>query len=276
MNLYSEENQLRIKYILIALISLFSWFFLGGMVSYTLSLSINGKLQRFILLFIPHVILFLSLFISVKVILKRPLLSLISEKKINIKEELLVAVITLLVIGFFSLFSYKTITKNNTTSLNEKLLFFLVSLPLLLIQTLSEELLFRVLPIKIYSPIKKAISKKELISLSLIEGIVFLLPHLSNKEVLESQNSIYAIMTYFLWGYGLCFISLYYSSFVSSWVMHFVNNLFSSAIVGSVNSTLDSSPLFIDTSISYSPLILINTIVLFFVIFLFKKKGKSK
>ncbi len=275
MNLYSEENQLRVKYILITLVSLFSWFFLGGMVSYKLSLSINGKLQRFILLFIPHVILFLSLFISVKVILKRPLLSLISEKKINIKEELLVAVITLLVIGFFSLFSYKTIIRNSDTSSNEKLLFFLVSLPLLLVQTLSEELLFRVLPLKIYSPQKKTITKKEIILLSIVEGVIFLLPHLSNKEVLESQNNIYAVMTYFLWGFGACFISLYYSSFASGWVMHFANNLFSSSIIGSVNSTLKASPLFVDTSTSYSPLILVNTIVLFFVIFFFKK-GKSK
>lgn len=275
MNLYSEENQLRVKYILIALISLFSWFFLGGIVSYELSLTLQGKLQRFILLFIPHIILFLALFISVKAILKKPLLSLISEKKINIKEELLVALITLLVIGFFSLFSYKTLIKNSDTSSNEKLLFFLVSLPLLLVQTLSEELLFRVLPVKIYSPKEKIMTKKEIIILSIVEGVIFLLPHLSNKEVLESQNSIYAVITYFLWGFGACFISLYYSSFAHSWTMHFVNNLFSCSIIGSVNSTLDSSPLFLDTSTSYSPLILVNTIVLFFVIFFFKK-GKSK
>ena len=275
MNLYSEENQLRVKYILIALISLFSWFFLGGIVSYELSLTLQGKLQRFILLFIPHIILFLALFISVKAILKKRLLSLISEKKINIKEELVVALITLLVIGFFSLFSYKTITKNSDTSSNEKLLFFLVSLPLLLVQTLSEELLFRVLPVKIYSPKEKIMTKKEIIILSIVEGVIFLLPHLSNKEVLESQNSIYAVITYFLWGFGACFISLYYSSFSHSGKMHFVNNLFSCSIIGSVNSTLDSSPLFLDTSTSYSPLILVNTIVLFFVIFFFKK-GKSK
>lgn len=267
-------NSLRLKYLSILLFSLLSWFFVGGIILSIFSKVSKTKVAIFSSIFIPHIVLLISFLAVFFLLFKESPLPLLYDKKPSIKREAGVALLTLFLLSIFSLFSIKTLVFNSEDSTLTKILFLVISLPLFFVQTLSEELIFRFLLFKIISPLSWPKDRKREIIISLISGLFFLLPHLSNREVIEGKRVIYAILTYFLWGFLLMYLALRTHSFISSWVIHYVNNLFSSSFISSTSSTLSSAPLFYDVNKSYSPLLVISTISIFIVIFLFEVRRR--
>ena len=273
-----ESDTERTKYILILLITLFMWLFPGGML-----LSLLGriyffsstKIGAFILVFVPHLVMLASLEVLLRVFFHRGTLSYIDDK-LNICKFIKISSITLVIYILYSLISFKTI-KRSSESITDTILFFLLSLILFLPQTLIEEMVFRLLPHRIYSPQKCDMKRLEKITLSLLCGFFFLIPHVMNVEVTESSNfPIIQLIVYFLWGFLSSLLSLCTLSYTSVWAMHYMNNIFSTAIVGGVNTTLSGAPLFIDSRTYCPPLLILLIIVLFLIIFLFERKECEK
>lgn len=269
-----ESDNDRIKYILILLITLFMWLSLGGMLLSLLGRTYffsSTKIGSFILAFVPHLVMLASLEGLLRIFFHRGILSYIDDK-LNTPEFIKVSLITLVIYILYSLISFKTI-KRSEESLSEFLVFLLLSLVLFIPQTLAEEVVFRVLPHRIWSPEKRKLGTKENIAFSLLLGVFFLLPHLMNVEVTGSSDFPFVqLCVYFLWGGLASLLSLYTLSYTSVWAMHYMNNLFSTTIVGGVNTTLSGAPLFVDSRTYCSPLLILLIIFLFLIIFLLEKK----
>ncbi len=269
-----ESDSDRIKYVLILLITLFMWLSLGGMLLSLLGKTYffsSTKIGSFILVFVPHLVMLASLEGLLRIFFHSGILSYIDDK-LNTSEFIKVSLITLVIYILYSLISFKTI-KRSEESISEFLVFLLLSLVLFIPQTLAEEVVFRVLPHRIWSPEKRKLGTKENIVLSLLLGIFFLLPHLMNVEVTGASDfPLVQLCVYFLWGVLASLLSLYTLSYTSVWAMHYMNNLFSTTIVGGANTTLSGAPLFTDSRTYCSPLLILLIIFLFLIIFLLEKK----
>lgn len=269
-----ESDSDRIKYVLILLITLFMWLSLGGILLSLLKRTYffsSTKIGSFILVFVPHLVMLASLEGLLRIFFHSGILSYIDDK-LNTSEFIKVSLITLVIYFLYSLISFKTI-KRSEESISEFLVFLLLSLVLFIPQTLAEEVVFRVLPHRIWSPEKRKLGTKENIVLSLLLGIFFLLPHLMNVEVTGASDfPLVQLCVYFLWGVLASLLSLYTLSYTSVWAMHYMNNLFSTTIVGGANTTLSGAPLFTDSRTYCSPLLILLIIFLFLIIFLLEKK----
>lgn len=269
-----ESDNDRIKYVLILLITLLMWLTLGGILLSLLKRTYffsSTKIGSFILVFVPHLVMLASLEGLLRIFFHSGILSYIDDK-LNTSEFIKVSLITLVIYILYSLISFKTI-KRSEESISEFLVFLLLSLVLFIPQTLAEEVVFRVLPHRIWSPEKRKLGTKENIVLSLLLGIFFLLPHLMNVEVTgASYFPLVQLCVYFLWGVLASLLSLYTLSYTSVWAMHYMNNLFSTTIVGGANTTLSGAPLFTDSRTYCSPLLILLIIFLFLIIFLLEKK----
>ncbi len=269
-----ESDNDRIKYVLILLITLLMWLTLGGILLSLLKRTYffsSTKIGSFILVFVPHLVMLASLEGLLRIFFHSGILSYIDDK-LNTSEFIKVSLITLVIYFLYSLISFKTI-KRSEESISEFLVFLLLSLVLFIPQTLAEEVVFRVLPHRIWSPEKRKLGTKENIVLSLLLGIFFLLPHLMNVEVTGASDfPLVQLCVYFLWGVLASLHSLYTLSYTSVWAMHYMNNLFSTTIVGGANTTLSGAPLFTDSRTYCSPLLILLIIFLFLIIFLLEKK----
>ncbi len=271
MKNFDERESLRLKYIFTLLLSLIMWLFPGSALTFILektSLFSSTKEGRFILAFVPHTLMFLSLLYASKRLLNIKILDLMGRKR-NWKRFLTISLLTLIVLSLFSLFNKDAIVYNNDDSIGIKFLFLLLSLVLFLPQTLTEEIVFRVLPAVIYSPVERKLNKKEALFVSLLSALFFTLPHISNTEVLTSDNPLITLSVYFLWGLLSSLLAFYSSSYIPSWAMHYANNLFSVVVVSEEKTTLNGAPLFYDTKDTsfFLPLLIV---ALFLVIFTFE------
>ncbi len=266
------KKEERLDYLLVLLLSTFSWFTIGGILSIVFDCFFSSPLSLYVNAFIPHIVLFITLIILSKALLKRPLLSLIKEGRLDLKKDCLILFVSLLILSLLSLFEKDKITPYIGTN---KIAFLFLSIILFIPQTLSEEIAFRTLIIKAISP-KRKITK---FLTALLGGLVFTLPHILNKEVIENSTPIFPLLTYFLWGF-LSFLLYFYSNNLESClVLHYANNLFCSSIVGNTSSTIFSSPFFVSASSYSSFLLLISPLLLFsvtfFLEFLFNRRRQT-
>lgn len=266
------KKEERLDYLFVLLLSTFSWFTIGGILSVALASLSSSSFSHYITLFVPHLVLFITLFILSKILLKRPLLSLIKEGRLDLKKDALVFIFSLIILSLLSLFESDKIT---LYSGQNKISFLFLSIILFIPQTLSEEIAFRALIIKAISP-KRKVSK---LLTAILGGLIFTLPHMLNKEVVENSTPLFPLLTYFLWGFLSFLLYFFTNNLESCLVLHYANNLFCSSIVGNTSSTIFSSPFFVSSSSYSSFLLLVSPSLLFsvtfFLEFLFNRRRET-
>lgn len=266
-----EKVKLSLKYILILLASLVMWLIPGGMLMALLSrfsFFTTTEEGAFLLVFVPHIIMFITLSIMSYLLLGKSILKLVDENGISKKGFITISLLTLIILSLSSLFSKETIIYNNNDTMGRKIVFLVLSLVLFLPQTLSEELVFRLLPAKIYSSAKGQLNEIEKIAVSLFSALFFTLPHLYNTEVLSSSRPVLTLSVYFIWGFLSSSLALFLSQYTTSWAMHYANNLFSTVIISGSGTTLIGAPFFYNTNNDTSPYLPLLIIFLFSVIFI--------
>jgi membrane protease YdiL (CAAX protease family) len=142
------------------------------------------------------------------------------------------------------------------------IIFAIVALILMPIQTSAEELLFRGY---LLQWIGLRLKNKWL--LSLLNGVLFFLPHIVNPEMVT--NSILVGLGYFAMGFFLTFITLKDNGMELALGMHAGNNLFSVLFANYTVTAVPSPALFTIQTLDpvYSLIALIVGMVLFYLIF---------
>ena len=131
----------------------------------------------------------------------------------------------------------------------QRLILFIITLILTPLQVIGEEILFRGLLLKIFiKDYDRFKNKKHSLSLSIlvsiIVGLIFILPHLFNPEV--DAYFFSAIIYYFLFGSLATFSILITSSLEIPIAIHLANNFIITFFSTYENSALASIPLFIE------------------------------
>lgn len=228
------------------------------------ALGISNNLS-FFLLVLPFLFSAIFLAVFVKYVHKRPFLTVITPfKKFDFKRFFFAFFIWILLIGSVEIFNYFSDTSNYVLQF-EAMRFFLlllISIPMLLVQTGYEELLFRgygmqwigrYIPYRIF-PI-------------LITSIVFGAMHLANPEVGEFGMRL--MVDYVAIGFVMGLVTILSDSLELAMGLHFANNLFLSLFVTFDSSVLQTDAIFriktleISTSSQIFSLILL---LLFFII----------
>ena len=239
-NAQREEKKTRGPYIALLCISLFIFLFIGPIVSITLTNAASAYMR----MHIPYILLFITFIAGSRFILKEPFANLIVfQGKIRWKLVSISALIYLLNSILCSLLFFSDI-KWNGISLSAYLLQLLPVIIITPLQALSEEILFRALPLSIAYPGAKPRTIPKELPFILFAGIIFTLPHLWNNEMYASAHPVLTALCYFSWGMLAAFLSLETEGFEASSAMHAVNNLYIALIVNYDNSSMPTVALF--------------------------------
>ncbi len=130
---------------------------------------------------------------------------------------------------------------------HQKLLMLVLVLVITPIQTSSEEVLFRILPVRIVTGKNLAVGKLHSLLASLFSALLFALPHLSNRELAQAQSPAIVLGYYALFGFVVTYLSLQSGGFEIALAVHAANNLFVALICNYQGSSLPSLPLFEST-----------------------------
>jgi len=196
-----------------------------------------GSLGNYILQDFSYILYFLSIVLVVKFLHKRSFHSLLTSRKtINWKLMGVGFAIYFILMLLFSLLP-QLIMDPSSISLTPDILGFLIFLPFLLIlvpiQTTSEELFFRG-----YLLQATGFLSGNFVFLAILNGIIFMLPHLANPEV--ACSPLIAIIDWVVFGFVMAYITLKSGSLELAIGAHASNNLFITVISnyqGSVFST---------------------------------------
>lgn len=265
---------------IVIFLTLICWMVIGPIISlFILSLDIFNTdflhdLGRYLIAHIPYILMFLSIFLGSRLILRQRLTNLIVGKKHGYRWKYFFQVfgIYILLLSLFSLIEFKTIVLDRTP-FSKRMLILLPILLLTPMQALSEELLFRALPARLvyqYSFPKNIFSSLPIIFAS---GFLFLLPHLNNPEV---KLSVFSIIYYFLWGALAMALGIYTDGFEAPIAMHIANNLYIALIVNYSESSMPTHAIFINKATKASSIIVLETILVFLIIFLFSYNLRKK
>lgn len=282
MKSFEGKNGTRTVYLLILVFTLFSGLIVGGFVSYALSyipFFTKNRVGVFLSVFINHIVMLLTLELFLKKLFQTSVIVFVCGKEKNAGRFILITLITAVVYTLGELLTEKNVSVNSTDTAGLKVLFFALSAILFLPQTLIEEALFRVLPERTWSPEGEQRTSLEKVLLSLVCGILFIVPHLLNSEV-TSFSPVIPIVTYFLWGFLASLLGQTEGSYLTAWAMHYANNLFSVTAVGLRGTTLTGAPLFYSEETGFSPFLPLTVSLLFLIVFLIdrleKKKGRHE
>lgn len=130
---------------------------------------------------------------------------------------------------------------------NQKLLMLVLVLVITPIQTSSEEVLFRILPVRIVTGKTLVVGKLHRLLASLFSALLFALPHLGNRELAQAQSPAIVVGYYALFGFLVTAMSLKSGGFEIALAVHAANNLFVALICNYQGSSLPSLPLFEST-----------------------------
>lgn len=120
-----------------------------------------------------------------------------------------------------------------------------------LFQTLVEELVFRFIPLVLCNQITKRLVKNntQLKVLKLIfiiaPSILFSLLHIKNSEVINNPNGYLVLIVYFVAGVYYMSLTISENSIYSAWCVHYINNIFTFAIVSSLSSSSPFNALYV-------------------------------
>jgi len=239
-------------------------------------------LVNYIFLNIMMVFFFIGIFVSIKFIHKRNFKTLITpENKFSPKKFF----IGFGVYGFLVILGCIAdyLAAPETYSISFEPSRFFIALPIILIltpiQTTAEELFFRGYVLQGFG------SKiKNTVILSVISGVIFMLPHLMNPEVGKSLSmgaleTFSGVIYYFLVGFIFSIITIKTNSLEVAIGSHMVNNLIGALLVGFSDSVLQTNTIFFTTR--FEPvfnlvLIIVTAIVFYYIVTKWIKSPKSE
>jgi membrane protease YdiL (CAAX protease family) len=215
----------------------------------------KGELYQYIGANIPFISIWLGFYFCFKYINNIKLSKLINNKgtfdfqlfkKIFIFSICFFTVV--ITMGYFLKFYDLEFIKNNNIQRLILIPFTLILTPL---QVIAEEILFRAILLKIFIKDYERFKNQKnallySIGISVVIGIIFVLPHLFNPEV--DAYFISAIAYYFIFGSLATFSILVTGGLEISIAIHLANNFIITFFSTYENSALASIPLFIQTN----------------------------
>lgn len=145
----------------------------------------------------------------------------------------------------------------NPVPLATRIPFIVAALIITPIQTTSEELLFRILPVRFI----QGSSLKPSALVSLVSAALFTLPHLSNQEVTQGSNRTIVLLYYAIFAATITYLSLRNGGFEVAVGVHAANNLFVAIFANYSNSSLPSHSLFFSQRLPGSAADLVQLII---------------
>lgn len=271
-----------VSLLLTIVLAVVCWLNIGPVLSITfLALPIleNGifyMLKEVITQYIPFILLFGAIIFASNLIMKTPI------RKLTTYENKFRYSLMFSIIGVFFLFNiilslihFKNISFV-TNAWKERLLLLPFLIVLIPVQSVAEELLFRVMPARLYSRDTLNINQNQKILLSLVSGFIFLVPHLTNVEFSLNASFLVVAIYYFAYGALLMALGLYTNGFEASIGLHIANNMFLALFVNYPDSSLVSSPLFRYSENATNAELLINLLLVFVLIFYFLRQCKIR
>jgi len=190
----------------------------------------------------PHVCSVLVISIFVKLFHKRTCLSLITTSNhISWNKVFKAFWVFGLLLCFASLGNYLIAPESISYSFNAGKFFpfLLVILIITPLQTTFEELFFRGYFLQWMGKLKSVTV------LSIINGLIFMAPHLGNPEM--QYSPVILASTYFLMGFFLALITLKSNGLEYALGVHAVNNLFCGIVLNVEESVLQTESLFVNS-----------------------------
>jgi membrane protease YdiL (CAAX protease family) len=229
----------RPRLVIIFLFALACWLIVGTLLKSLIAQFVSPYLAANT----PFIVLALALIAAVYLLFPRPPRSLFTDHpRFRIK---------ILLAGFGVYFGISLLFLSlsyciNPTSLlpyraplHKRLIFILLALVITPIQTSSEEVLLRILPVRILQPDTLRSSWP----VSIISALLFVLPHLSNRELSAGNSALVVVLYYALFALVITMCSLRLGGFELALGVHAANNLFVAIFVNYSGSSLPSTPL---------------------------------
>ena len=132
-----------------------------------------------------------------------------------------------------------------------------------LFQTAMEEAAFRLIPLFAYRSFITHFKTSRAIRLLfiLLPSVVFSLLHINNREVISNPKGHLILLIYFVAGCYYMYITLKHNSIFPSWGMHYINNIFTFAVVSSASSSSPFNSLYICTIKEDNILFMLSSLV---------------
>ena len=250
--------------------ALASWLFIGPAAAFALRSLIpsQSRAAGYIILHVPYVMLFLSLVLSVRLVLGVTLCSFISFNGPLRYQFLIQSALAYLFLLIATSFLSRSTVRPSGVSLGAWLRFLPLVIVLTPIQALSEEVVFRVFPARF--AFKDGLPERiqEMIPLSILSGLLFLVPHLPNTEIEVSRHPFLTISYYFIWGMLAMFLALSTGGFEAPIAMHIVNNAYIALAVNYEGSSMVTDALFMNSELPSPSLNLLLSVITFLALFL--------
>lgn len=218
----------------------------------------------FIAILFGFVFLIAGLSIAVRYIHQRPFRTLITPTAFNWSRLWQAAGLWLLLSIVFTLFEILLFRGRYAFTFQPAnfVIFLFFSLFLIPLQTSAEEFVFRAYLLQSFG-----LRFRSPMLLSLLSGVLFAFPHLSNPEL--SFGLVQLVFFYFCFGFFLAFITLQSNSLELALGVHAANNLFTVLIANFRGSALVTAPLFTANTldINYSLFTFFISITIFYIWF---------
>ena len=142
------------------------------------------------------------------------------------------------------------------------------------LQTTCEEFLMRIIPSRLFNKGHLVHTRHAMLLVSLFTALLFMLPHLSNQEMVHANQKSAVMLYYALFGFAGTYISLRTQGFEPSLGIHAANNLYIALVCNYQFSSLPSKPLILSTAPIGTYLDVIQLITAFAVVLLVLKKNR--
>ncbi len=232
-------------------VSLFCWLIPGSIAAVLFQRAATGlhglpeDAAAYVYLHIPYIFLFLSMLLGTHLLLHTDFRTILSGSSGVFRRSVFWKAFLI----YIALMAAAALIRGKSMHFNRinQAVLLLNAIPVLLLtpmQALSEELLFRVMPLRLVTKEKMPESLIASLPLIIISGLLFALPHIGNREVAEASNALLPVICYFLWGAGAMFISIATDGFETAAAMHIANNLFIALVVNYEGSSMPVHTLF--------------------------------
>ena len=269
------------RYILGAFTILFTWLILGGfatsilligfgifqgvpienLVELVLDPSLLGYIPYYLVVNVGFLFFLFGIWLTVRLIHGRPLRSLVTwRRSINWRRVGVGFVVWALLLGIGTLVEYLVSPESFTITFNASIFIPFAILAVLItpLQTTAEELFFRGYLVQAGSLISR-----NWIFLAIWSGVLFAMPHFLNPEV--ASNTWAMMMSYFVLGAFLAWISLKDGTIELAIGVHAANNLMAGLLVTFPESVLPSPAIL--TTTHFDPVYSLVTVIFFCALF---------
>lgn len=216
----------------------------------------------FALSMLPHVTCFFMMVFIVKVLHKRSLKSLITPyEKISYRKIFIGFWLFGILLCIESFVNYLWFPENFSVEFDAETFFPFLFIVCLItpIQTTFEELFFRGYLLQWMGKLRPVVI------LSIINGIMFMLPHLGNPEM--GKDPVITAAVYFVMGFFLAIIAIRTNGLEYVIGVHAVNNLYCGLIVNYERSALETESIFLNSV--FNPAYSLIAVSVMFVLFLY-------